>query len=116
MRTGMILRDIGMAAALKHAEDVTSNWGSLALAWLEAFPGKEFMTEDVRVWSHENGLEKPPSARAWGAVMTKAKKAGLIESIGYGTVKNPKAHATPATLWRKVDFYPYVPVSLCERV
>ena len=65
------------------------------------FYNREFMTEDVRVAS-ESELPAPPDKRAWGGIVRRAAKAGLIERIGYSHVKNFKAHRTPAAVWRVV--------------
>ena len=67
----------------------------------DADQGKEFMAEDVRNWAHAMGLPQPHSARAWGAVISKAAKDGAIVFAGYGKTANPNAHRTPAAVWRK---------------
>jgi len=59
------------------------------------------MTEDVRI-SSEGIIEIPPSNRAWGGVIVRAVKSGLIKRIGFQNVNNPKAHKTPATLWETI--------------
>ena len=57
------------------------------------------MTEDIRLAS-EKKVPIPPSNRAWGGVVVRASKAGLITRAGFSNVKNAKAHSTPATVWR----------------
>lgn len=96
-------RDQGIDRALENAELHHPAWSDLALDYLKRYPGKQFMAEEVRVWAHKNGLAEPPHARAWGGVIVKAKKLGLIEHCGYGNVSNPKAHRTPASVWRMTD-------------
>jgi hypothetical protein len=56
------------------------------------------MTEDVREAS-KHQLSEPPSARAWGGIIVKAVKCGLIYRKGFRNVSNVKAHRTPASLW-----------------
>lgn len=92
------LRDKGMARA---EENAGRSWNDMAYNYLFGYikTHKEFMTEDVRVASN---LPEPPSQRAWGSVVVRAKRNGLIVRNGYEMVKNPKAHRTPATLWRVV--------------
>lgn len=102
MKQGELLRDSGIATAIENADDKIENWSEMAYACLLSYPGKEFLTEDVRRWSHENGLPIPPSARAWGAVIVRAKREGVIKFLGYRSVTNPKAHMTPASYWRKL--------------
>jgi hypothetical protein len=60
------------------------------------------MAEDIRARAYAAGLPKPPSERAWGAVMTAARQAGLIEFARFGLVRNAKAHRTPAAIWRRI--------------
>ncbi len=98
---GEILRDSGIKKSLDNADNTIENWSSKAYEFfIEYIKDKRFfMTEDVRIAS-EGFLETPPSKRAWGSVAVRAKKEGLIESAGFSSVKNPKAHRTPATLWK----------------
>lgn len=102
-RSGDQLKENGMNKALTSAEDKTEHWGAIAYQLLESFisqkgSGFHFMTEDIRAAS-EGVIPEPPSKRAWGAVITKAKREKLIEHSGYGQVKNPKAHKANASVW-----------------
>lgn len=94
------LRDAGMQQAVDHAEQVHEGWSDVALNFLKNFAAKaeRFMTEDVRK-AAEGIVPEPPTARAWGAVVVKAKKAGFIKHVGFNQVKNKKAHCTPASVW-----------------
>jgi hypothetical protein len=104
MPTGAQLRNLGMEVAVEHAEAVEPDWKQTALRFVKKFvsyTSGEFMTEDVRMASLNGGVPEPPSKRAWGAVIVEAAKNGWIKRKGYGTVKNPKAHRTPAAIWVK---------------
>ena len=94
-------RDAGIAQALDNAELKTPSWKQQALEYVRTFPGNRFMTENVRHYAYACGLPHPPSERAWGGVMVAACKEGIIARVGYQAVKNPNAHCTPATVWRK---------------
>ena len=59
------------------------------------------MVEDVREAS-KGVVPVTPSTRAWGGVVVRASKAGVIKRKGFKNVKNAKAHCTPATLWEVV--------------
>jgi hypothetical protein len=65
-----------------------SQWRDAALDQLKAFiaknPKGEFLAHDVREFALGRGL--PPAAHdaAWGAVMVKAKRDGLINKVGFG--------------------------------
>lgn len=100
-KTGAELRDRGMSRAINHARLIADAWPRRALDWVRRYPGAEFMTEDVRQWAYEQGLPRPPHERAWGAVMIQARKAGWIRFERYEAVDNPRAHKTPATVWRR---------------
>ncbi len=98
---GAELRDEGIATAADHAEADCGGWQDMALRFLERYPKGEFMTEEIRDFAYSNGLPLPPHERAWGSVIVKAKKDGLITHAGFRAVRNPAAHKTPASVWRK---------------
>jgi hypothetical protein len=91
----------GMNQAVDHADRVSPEWSERAYdklfeyAWL----GVDFMTEDVRLWAEQVGLDSPPDNRAWGAVVNKAVREHLIERVGYGNAKT--GHMRPMPIWRK---------------
>ena len=101
--SGKELASAGAKMALMHAESVHEDWGAEACEYLEIFlrlhPGREFMTEDVREYATKRGLPKPPSLRAWGAVMQRAQRAGIIRWAGNRQVRNRKAHHAVASVW-----------------
>lgn len=101
--TGEQLRDAGMAQAIDHADAVTPGWSMIAFDFLQSYMKEhdEFMAEDVRVAS-EGVVPKPPVNCAWGGVFARASKAGLITHLRFQNVKNPKAHATPRSVWSVV--------------
>ena len=111
INNGTQLRDKGIKQALDSANDAHEKWSEKAYKFLVNYiksnkrksvkqPSfKRFMTEDVRLAS-EKEIPIPPSNRAWGGIVVKASKAGLISRVGFSNVKNVKAHKTPATVWR----------------
>ena len=105
MKPGDKLRDEGMQLSLFNAELKVPLWGARALSFLIEYltinPYKAFQTEDVRTWAYASGLPTPLNCRAWGSVISNAKKNGLIEFVGHENVDNPLAHSTPAAVWRK---------------
>jgi hypothetical protein len=100
--TGGSLRTQGIQRAVDHAERHAPGWTTRALAMLDICPLQRFMVEDLRTWSYANGLDRAVNERAWGSVITKAAKRGLVMHSGYQSVKNPKAHCTPASCWIRV--------------
>ena len=93
------LKNQGMKRASDHAERHYPDWKERALDYLKRFPWSRFMAEDVRTWAYQNGLPEAPSGRAWGAVIVRARKLGLIKFDGHQNVSNPRAHSTPAAVW-----------------
>ena len=98
---GSQLRDKGIKKALDNANNTHDKWSDRAYKFLVNYIKSqyEFMTEDVRVAS-EKAIPKPPSNRAWGSVILRAVRSGLINRVGFANVKNAKAHKTPASVWR----------------
>jgi hypothetical protein len=100
-RTGPELRDAGMTQAIKHAEEVRSDWGARAFKFVEIFARRriEFRAEQVREYAEQKGLESPPSKRAWGAVISKAVRRKLIHKVRFEPCENPKAHSCNVVVW-----------------
>ena len=98
--SGTELRDNGIAQAMENADAQVNEWTFEAYQFLLHYSksNKEFMAEDVRLAS-EGIIDEPPSKRAWGGIIVRAVKSGLIKRKGFMNVKNAKAHCTPATLW-----------------
>lgn len=100
------LADEGMKRAADHADAVQPEpkWTDQAYAFFLRYAEKNtlFMTEDVRVWSYQNGLPHPPDGRAWGHVTVRAKKERIIQTDHYQKTKYPPAHATPREVFRSL--------------
>jgi hypothetical protein len=99
--TAKDFRDEGIQRAIDNANRKEPKWADMAYGFLLGFimKHKEFMTEEIRE-SAEKLIPHPPSKRAWGGVIVRAVKAGLIYRSGYRNTKNIKAHCTPAAVWR----------------
>lgn len=98
-------RDTGINRAVDHADRVSEGWSDRAYQFLLKFLSGHngpFMAEEVRSAAALMDFELPPSARAWGAVILKAAKAGIIERVGIQKVKNKSAHCANAAVWRQV--------------
>lgn len=104
---GKELRDEAIKRAMTHADDVEEEWSQKAFQLLLEFrkTKNEFMTEDLRLWAHDTmGLKHPPDERAWGGVINRAVKGGLLVRIGYAPMKSPNCHANPKAVWRSVKW------------
>ena len=98
--SGEELKRIGMEKAEANAG---LEWNIRAFEFLCNFAqvNRQFMAEEVRVAAEDSGqIEIPPSKRAWGSVIAKAKRDKIITHIGYNQVDNPLAHKANASVWR----------------
>lgn len=103
--TGRDLRDAGIHAAITNAERQATDWATEAMRALQmyllAHPGEEFMAEDVREYAYNTlAVPYPPHCRAWGAIISKAARDGLIERVGIAPVKTASSHMANASVWR----------------
>lgn len=95
-------KQAGMQQAEDSANQRHTDWTNRAFKLLKEYARQAhgpFMCEDIRDYATANGLPTPPSSRAWGPVMLRATKAGIIKSTGIGQVKNPKAHRANASIY-----------------
>lgn len=100
-------RDTGMNRAEEKANRDDPDFTVKALdklrEYLNTKPGS-FMVEDLRAFAAmDDKFVLPENARAWGGIITKANRMGLITHAGLGYTKNPLAHRTPAAKWEGVN-------------
>jgi len=101
------LRDEGMVKAMHSANQANAKWTLMAYAFLIKYAEKheKFMLEDAREASI-NRIPQPPNNRAWGGIIIKAVNADIIVKQGFASVKNKKAHCTPASVWQSQIYKP----------
>lgn len=101
---GAALRDAGIARALEHADDVEPLWSEQAylflLEWIRD-RREPFQSSEVRQ-AAAGIVPEPPNARAWGGVISRARRRGLIIHAGMRPHLDPSSHCTPANVWRRV--------------
>lgn len=99
-------RDEGIKKAVSHANKENRDWSSKAyIFFIDKFLKENngnFKAEDVRSYAALVDFPLPPSARAWGGIMMKARKDGFIELVGIGPVRNAKAHRANAGTWIRI--------------
>lgn len=98
-------RAFGMALAEYKASKDDPRWNSDAMAavflYCTAHPGREFLTEDVRVFCAALDLaDTPANEKAWGPIIRKAAKDGIIKKVGYAQARS--SNMSPKVLWRAV--------------
>jgi hypothetical protein len=108
MNSPQFALDLGHAAAQQAAkaqDDRSPLWSTSAweffVAWAQERRGSPFMGEDVRHASR-GIVEAPIEPRAWGAIILRASKLGLIRCTGYAQAKDPKSHGNPKSVWKWV--------------
>ncbi len=95
----------GICKAVDHANQHHTKWSDDAFAALLDYAyihqGRSYLAEEIREWAMANReVADPPSKRAWGGIIVKASRLKIIIFVGYAKTVNPKAHRTPASLWR----------------
>ena len=96
-------RDLGINRAAANAGQAWSDDAYRCLQIFIRYAGPEvtFMAEEARWYAHEGmELDQPPDPRAWGHVMLRAAKAGLLQRDGYAPSSAASRHKGPATVWR----------------
>lgn len=101
--TGRELAEKGIRESHEHAERVSEEWTRRAVAKVEEYASLngEFMTEDVRPWAYENGLDEAPVEGSWGQVMRSAAARGIIHRAGSREAKSPGQHGKKMAVWRR---------------
>lgn len=96
------LRDDGISRALAHANHDTKGWADHAYSYVEMLARRnvEFLSDDVRVAAEAAGLPPAPDPRAWGGVILRAVRAGLIKRVGWANSTRPECHARPGSVWK----------------
>jgi hypothetical protein len=99
------LRDLGMERSLEKATRVYPTWDGRAYHALKAYIklGFGYFTcEDAREWIGRNHpMPQVPDKRAWGSLMARAAREGLIEPTGYRKTRSVSRHRGISTLWRR---------------
>lgn len=95
-------RELGMRRSAEHAEDAAPGWINTAVSQLRVFvaqrSGAPFLTEDFRRWA-QTRLTAPPDGRAYGHVMKRAARLGVIQSNGFAAADS--SNGSPKVLWQQ---------------
>ena len=104
LKQAEIRRDTGINAAEAHANHSHADWSAQAYSFLfehcelvKSTGIKTFIVEDVREYARERGFSSPTDERAWGGIVKRAARNGLIMRIGYCPAKS--SNLSPKCLW-----------------
>lgn len=107
IETGKYLADVGMQAALHHANRVNDNWGEQAYDLFKEFitsTDQPFKTEDARKYAESKELPPAPKLCAWGAITRRMHREGLIKAVGVSRCELQKSrHNGYTTNWIKTE-------------
>jgi len=90
----------GQMVALFNADSHSDGWSDRAYGYVVMYAqmnkGCEFMAENIRKFAYESGLDRPANERAFGPVMVRARKAGIIKDLGIRATSSVTAHCANA--------------------
>ena len=99
-------RDHGMSISEIKANNDSAEWSSKArlavIGFIQSsmriYNGDRFLVEEVRDWAEALELIEPPAnGRAWGAVIRRCAKEGIIRKDGYLPARS--SNMSPKTAW-----------------
>jgi hypothetical protein len=91
----------GMRRTLSAAERRTPGWGDIAYEFLRDYAKvNERFTGWMVVRSAAERIPEPPNPKAWGSVIQKAARAGVIRKVG--TTPDVHRHGNPIPVWESV--------------
>lgn len=103
--SGEQLRDEGIARAEDNADSKSPAWSERAYAMLLQFikHGREFRNEEFVEWAEAKGLSKPPTSKAYAAIVLRAKRQGQIVAERIDKATKPTSHSGYCTVWIKYE-------------
>lgn len=95
-------RDEAIARVVANADEREPGWPDRAYAALLRFCEQErnpFIIEEAREWAEARGFITPPhDHRAWGAIVQRAARAGVVLKDGYAPARS--SNLSPKVRWR----------------
>ena len=87
--------------ASRHADATVNGWTEDAYHLLLVYMADhtEFMMEEFRTYARRMGFPDPPDGRAWAAPIMRAKKNGLVRSVGLAYRDSYASNASPRSVW-----------------
>lgn len=93
--------ELGMQRTLDLAERETPGWGAIASEFLRQYAKDNGrFTGWMLVRSAADRIPQPPNPKAWGSVIQRAARAGIIRKVGF--VPDVHRHNNPIPVWEVV--------------
>jgi hypothetical protein len=100
------LRDEGIETAVAHANKVEPRWIDKAYEYFKNHfllsTNGAFQMEEFRSYCAMMDFPLPAHNRAFGGVVVRAVKEGIIKSVGKQATRSKKSHCANAELWIQV--------------
>lgn len=92
----------GMERSAGTQERLAPGWAAGAYRELVRFAQERqrFTGEEAKAFAYREGLERPRNEGAWGGVVNRAARAGVIEFDGYEVAGSASRHCAPNRRWR----------------
>jgi hypothetical protein len=101
-------RNAGMQRAQDKADKKNPGWSEAAYEFLKDYAklNAKFMAEDVRFAAQGIEALKVENQKAWGSVIQRGVREGIIHNNNseYRKVKNANANCTPAAVWKSLIY------------
>jgi len=94
-------RDKGITDSILHADRAARDWPDTAYSYLLRFAATEpepWTAEQFREWAKAKGLPNPPDLRAFGGVVFRAKRLGMIRRVGVAPATSSNLSLKPRYL------------------
>ena len=100
LQTSLFAGESARDEAVANLDLAYDGWIDSVIKIILSIPIYQTFTTDY-LWEKVEATPNEP--RAMGAVMTRAKKEGLVSSTGkYIKSRRPECHARPVMIWRRV--------------
>lgn len=94
----------GARRAVEHANRELFGWEDEALGWVREAVKRmhSFTTGYVRDIATLGGFRDAPDSRAWGAVMRRAAKEGVVRATNrFANTNRRSSHGRPERVWER---------------
>ncbi|WP_293371474.1 hypothetical protein [Nevskia sp.] len=104
LEVASLSRDRGILNAAIGAEHASPGWSIAAFEFLRDYARRhvQFMAEDVIRLASVSDIPKPPDGRAFGSIIQRAVREGLIKKLGYAPAAT--SNLSPKCVWQSLIY------------